>query len=246
MKKLLTCAALLAVCAPAFTAEVESSNIVGYQKITLPENRMTIIGNQFQVVGGGAINIQDVTPNENFDVDGEDWLRTYDPLTGVYTSVIFLSEDNCGVEGGAWCDDNAEPVDFEINNGQGVWCKTVHADSKVSFAGEIASVNTISLPVNRMTIVCNPLPMAVNIQDIAPNENFDVDGEDWLRTYNPLTGVYTSVIFLSEDNCGVEGGAWCDDNAEPVDFDIAAGQGFWVKSVHEDAALTFPTLPTAN
>jgi len=242
-KQLVAMAALaLLVALPARAAEVVSSNIVGYHKMDLPENAMTIIGNQFKEIGGDSINIQDVKPNENFDVDGEDWLRTYDAETFTYTSVIFLSEENCGVKGGAWCDDNAEPVDFDIKNGQGVWIQSVHADATVTFAGEVNTNTTINLPENAMTIVCNPLPMAVNIQDIVPNENFDVDGEDWLRTYDAETFKYTSVIFLSEENCGVKGGAWCDDNAEPVDFDIEVGQGFWIQSVHPDAAISFPTL----
>ncbi len=246
MKKLMTLAALVAACAPAFTAEVTSSNTVGYQKIDLTPNRMQIIGCQFVGLNAdGVINIQDVIPNENFDVDGEDWIRTYDPILGEYTDASFLSEDNCSVEGCAWCDNGWNPVDFDIENGQGLYIKSVHSNSKVLFAGEVATNLTVSLPVNRMTIVCNPLPIAINVQDIVPNANFDVDGEDWLRVYNPVTGQYTSAIFLSEDNCSVEGGAWCNDGWNPVDFDIAAGEGFWIKSVHQNSAITFPTPEAA-
>ena len=139
-KQLVAMAALaLLVALPARAAEVVSSNIVGYEKITVPVNSQDIVGIQFQGIGlGGVIDIQQIT-TEGWDGEGADWIKIYDPNTSRYTTAYYIGEDAGGVYdedgnelGPGWGDDNAVAVDIEIKAGQGFWVKS-EAGGKLVF-----------------------------------------------------------------------------------------------------------------
>ena len=124
---------------PARAAEVVSSNIVGYEKITVPANKMDIVGIQFQDVGvNGVIDIQQITA-EGWDGEGADWIKIYDPDTSRYVTAYYMGEEAGGVYdedgnalGPGWADDNQVAVDIEIKVGQGFWVQS-EAGGKLVF-----------------------------------------------------------------------------------------------------------------
>ena len=61
MKKLMF--AIAAAAAGTVLADVSSANVVGYQTVTIPAQQQTMIGVQFQGIGGESISVQDLFPD---------------------------------------------------------------------------------------------------------------------------------------------------------------------------------------
>ena len=61
MKKLMF--AIAAAAAGTVLADVSSANVVGYQTVTIPAQQQTMIGVQFQGIGGESISVQDLIPD---------------------------------------------------------------------------------------------------------------------------------------------------------------------------------------
>jgi len=248
--------------APARAAEVVSSNIVGYEKINVPVNSQDIIGIQFQNVGGdGSLSIQNIK-TEGFGDWGDDWIKVYDPSTSRYTTARFYGEDAGGVYlddtydedtklASGWGDTDQIAVGLTLDAGQGVWTQA-ESGGKVIVSGEVTSGNTVSVPVNSMTLVANPLPMSVNIQKIK-TEGYGDWGDDWIKVYDPSTSLYTTARYYGEDAGGVYlddtydedtklASGWGDTDQIVVNLTIEAGQGFWTQA-ENGGILTFPALP---
>jgi hypothetical protein len=130
----------------ASAAEVTSDNVVGYSKIALPANAMTIVGNQFQNISSTAINIQDIKVDENFDTWGGDWIKFWDSSTYQYQEAYYFGEDADGVFaddtyeetlGAGWGDADQIIIDIDIDVGQGFWVQSVNG-------GDIVFPNPIS------------------------------------------------------------------------------------------------------
>ena len=239
-----------------------SSNIVGYEKITVPVNSQDIIGIQFQNVGGdGSLSIQNIK-TEGFGDWGDDWIKVYDPSTSRYTTARFYGEDAGGVYlddtydedtklASGWGDTDQIAVGLTLDAGQGVWTQA-ESGGKVIVSGEVTSGNTVSVPVNSMTLVANPLPMSVNIQKIK-TEGYGDWGDDWIKVYDPSTSLYTTARYYGEDAGGVYlddtydedaklASGWGDTDQIVVNLTIEAGQGFWTQA-ENGGILTFPALP---
>ena len=256
MKKLMTLAALVAACAPAFTAEVTSSNTVGYQKIAIPQNSMDIIGVQFQKVGGGAQSAQDLIP-EGYSAYGTDWIMVYDHATSAYTKAyywgaaadggVYESADAEEPLGPGWGDGNQNVLDIDLADGRGFWTQAV-AGGTLLVAGEVAT-DAITIPKNSMTIVTSTYPGALSIQDIVPTGYSDY-GTDWIMVYDRTTSTYTKAyywgaaadggVYESADAEEPIGPGWGDGNQNVINITLSAGQGFWTQCV-TGGSLAFPS-----
>ena len=249
----------LLVALPARAAEVVSSNIVGYSKLQAPANKMVIVGNQFKKVGdnNAVLNIQDIKP-DSFNPDGSDWLNFWDPANG-YTMVYWWGDPDDGIYdpsdteyenslGVGWGTADQFKVDFDVNVGRGFWAQSVEGGTVVD-AGEVPSSTSVPVSANTMDLVCNPLPMAVNLQKIVP-EGFSPDGSDWINVWDSENG-YTMIYWWGDPEDGIYdpsdteydnslGVGWGTADQFKVDRTIKIGEGFWVQSV-TGGTLTFPT-----
>ena len=106
--------------APAWGAEVVSSNIVGYKKVTLTTG-YNMLSPMFTYVNGGEKAIPDIFAEDDFvaaDTDGEaDSIYLWED--GGYTKTYFFSSD----AGDAWSDaeDGFDETDDTIPAGLGFW-----------------------------------------------------------------------------------------------------------------------------
>ena len=261
MNKTTLMAVALATClgyVPADAAEVVSSNIVGYQKITVPQNAMTILGVQFKTVGSDdSVSLQSFAP-ANYAENGTDWIKVYDPMTGRYTQAYYWGEsadggvyENADAEeplGPGWGDVEQNVVDIDVATGQGFWTQSVSGGT-LTVAGEVTADNSITIPANAMTIVTPTYPGAVSIQDIVPTD-YAENGTDWIKVYDPSTGRYTQAYYWGEsadggvyENADAEeplGPGWGDVEQNIINLTIQPGQGFWTQSV-SGGTLTFPS-----
>ena len=131
MKKLIAIA-LMASLAPAWGAEVVSSNIVGYQKLDL-RNGFTIVGSQFVNVGADTKNIQELVAPDT-DMVGLDASLNFQTELRVWSGTGYDiygwdSEGDPEVAGSdhKWVNGDLQVVDVTIPMGQGFWIKSTTA-----------------------------------------------------------------------------------------------------------------------
>ena len=253
MKKTLIAIALAAAVVPAWGEAVVSSNIVGYEKIEVPVNKMDIVGVQFQGVGTNVVDIQSITVEE-WDGYGSDWIKIYNPTSYTYTTAYYWGDDMGGVSdedgnelGPGWGDVDQIAINMSLQSGQAIWTQS-EAGGKFVVSGEVTTDNAVEVPVNKMTLVANPLPMTISLQDIRVN-GWDGYGSDWIKIYNPATYTYTTAYYWGDDMGGVSdedgnelGPGWGDVDQIAIEADIEVGQGFWVQS-EAGGSLIFPAIP---
>lgn len=242
MKRTLTLLAILAAIGPAWGAEVVSSNIVGYEKITLSPG-LNMIGNQFVAVGGTAFkNINDMFVDSSQITAGADDGEADSILrwTGNgYGEVYYYDDLDVAWES---VDDPGVAAETTFAPGEGVWYKCAAEQAiTTTLAGEVPSGETYTVQIQPgLNFVANPYPMG-----ICPNTaNFSVEGivagaDDGeadsilMWTGSGYGNIYyyddLDVAWESVDNPGV---AIDEAILEPA-------KGFWYKHQGEGATITF-------
>ena len=102
-----------------------------------------------------------------------------------------------------------------------------------------------------MTLVGNPLPMEVSLQDITVS-GYSEQGVDWIKIYDPTTSRYITArywgisadggVYESADADEPIGPGWGDAQQNIIRATISVGQGFWTQS-EEGGKLIFPPIP---
>lgn len=208
MKKLIMTAAVVA-CAAVVTAQtVTSANIVGYSKNS--------------AVGSGAIDI--VSPQF---LAGDVGMTIADAFSGVTEGAVVYKWNGAGYdvatfyEGFGWFDAGFNPKDdVLIAQGEAVWLQGGASTVDVITSGEVPMADSItnSLAVASISMVANPYPVAMTIDDI------------------PLTNISEGDIIYLWNGSGYvvatyyAGFGWFDAGFNPLGTTpIAVGQGFWLQ-----------------
>ena len=249
MKKTFIALALAASVAPAWAAEVVSSNIVGYQKVTLAANNDTMLAPMFTYVGGGEKSIPDIFEENDFvsaDTDAEaDYISLWED--GGYSRTYFFSSD----AGDAWssADDGFDETTEGLQTGLGFWFYSrSDTDKSVTLAGEVPSTNiVVDIAADNYTMLANPFAAPLPIKSIVPaNGDFtpaDTDAEaDYISLWED--GGYSRTYFFSSD----AGDAWssADDGFDETDDTIPAGLGFWFYRRGEAMKIVLPVPYTVS
>ena len=248
-KTLVAMAALaLLIGVPARGAEVISSNVVGYNKVTLTPG-WNMLGSQFLNVGGMVQDVQDLTAKASLaGIDA----TTYEFHTELYVwngggyETYGWSDDDDGTDidwdesNSKWLDLKQENiVSFPVANGTGFWVKT-DAAGEIMFAGEVCSSNSVTQRTSvGFNMLSNPYPMALDVQKI---QTVDLPGIDE-SSYEFHTELYVwngggyQTYGWSDADDGTDidweesNSKWLDLKQENiVDVTIPVGGGFWVKS----------------
>ena len=263
MKKLMTLAALVAACAPAFTAEVTSSNTVGYQKITLAANKMDILGQSFKTIGENTTSVQAIDVAGDFSQVGGDWIMVWDDEAETYTRLYYWGASVDGVFtddtyttslGAGWGDPGQIVVDLNVNPGRGFWGNAENGGT-IILKGEVPTSGEISAEANKMKLVVNPYPVDTDIQTIGVGGNFSQVGGDWIMVWDSENETYTRLYYWGASVDGVFtddtyttslGAGWGDPGQIVIRHTIPAGHGFWVNA-ENGGSLVFanPMAPAA-
>ena len=215
---------------PAQAAEVVSSNIVGYQKVTLAANNYTLLAPMFTYVGGGEKAIPDIFEEDDF-VSGEsggqaDYIDIWED--GQYSRTYFFSSD----AGDAWSsgDDGFDETTDELETGIGFWFfSRSDSDKTVTLAGEVSTSDVIvDISADNYTLLANPFAAPLPIKSIVAVEGEFTAGEsggqaDYIDIWED--GQYSRTYFYSSD----AGDAWSsgDDGFDETEETVLPGQGFW-------------------
>ncbi len=228
---------------PARAAEVVSSNVVGYQKVTLAANNYTMLAPMFNNVGGGEKAIKNIFEEDDF-VSGEvstsaDCIYLWED--GEYTRTYFFSSD----ANDAWSDaqDGFDETTDSLQTGLGFWFYSrSDSDKTVTLAGEVPTTNiVVNIAADNYTMIANPFAAPLPIKSIVPATGEFTSGEvstsaDCIYLWED--GGYTKTYFFSSD----AGDAWSDaqDGFDETDATINPGLGFWFLRRGEAMKVTLP------
>ncbi len=229
---------------------------------------MTICGNQFQYVGDTAIDLQDIK-GVGLAETGLDSIKIWDASSRTYMEAIYWGDSMDGVFddvnntpddyeddialGAGWGDAYQTALHAELVPGQGFWMMSTTGGA-VQFSGEVTTNNKVKLPKNAITLVCNTLPMAIELQDIK-GEGLAETGLDSIKIWDASSRTYMEAIYWGDSMDGVFddvnntpddydddielGAGWGDAYQTALHADIAVGQGFWMMST-TGGTVVFP------
>ena len=137
MKKTLTLLAIMAAIGPAWAADVVSSNVVGYNRVTLASG-YSLLGSQFLLVGGQTADMSQLMSSVS--------LTGMDVDSGTFNSELMLwngvGYDTYGWSGNVgdpdydnkWLDEGTwAPASATLEVGQGCWIKS-DAQATITFS----------------------------------------------------------------------------------------------------------------
>ena len=251
--------------APAWAADVVSSNIVGYSKLNLA-NGFTMVGSAFLTAGGAdTVSIQDIKASglAGFDWDNfepGDTLLFWDAAQQMYPTTLYYTGDvqtetmtNMGVTAGEWFDmDTFAPAAIELSNGDAFWIVGSTANATVTLLGEVPTNAPAVTLVSGFNMVANPYPKAAGINDIISTSGlvgFDWDNfepGDTLMIWDAAQQMYPTTLYYTGDvqtetmtNMGVTAGEWFDmDTFTAAATEIPVGGAFWIVTAN-GGTLTF-------
>ncbi len=234
MKKLVTAFAACAL-AGLVNAQVESVNIVGYQKIDLPTGYKMATWT-FVPVGsdGTAIRLGDIVPT-NFDGNNGDMIQFFN-LNGAGS----VSTTATYYEDYGWCNylDETEMLDdMTIPLGTGMFVASSQANVSFTVAGEVV-LDSFQLNVaSGYTVVGNSSPVAITLGDITP-VNFDGNNGDMGQIF-AASGAVSATVTYYEDY------GWCnylDETEMKDDMVLNPGDAIFFTCTLSGASFTFPNV----
>jgi subtilase family serine protease len=195
-------------CAGIVSAQVYSSNIVGYAKKSLPAGSFQIVSPQFLQSGGGAMTL-----GEAF-AGAADQSVVFAWTGSGYTTYTYFA-------GYAWYDGAFNVADgVVINAGAAVWLKGGSSAATPIMAGEVEGGASVSVNITAgFNLIANPYPVALALGDI---DTAGLTDQDVIFAWNGA-GYDTYTYFA--------GYAWYDGAFNVADgVEIAVGDGFWLKA----------------
>jgi hypothetical protein len=236
MKKTAMIAAVLA--AMAFTAQaadVYSSNIVGYTKLTVPAG-LSLSGGQFQTVGGEELDISAIVPEAGF-VEG-DALRFWNG-SGYQTIAYFntlYDPDTWATLGPGWGDNNQYPADRLIDLGEGFWVQCFNGGT-LTISGEVGTNTVVTAPAG-LSLVVNTSPAAFDIADLQVTGFVEGDALRFWNGSGYQTIAYFNTLY-DPDTWANLGPGFGDNNQYPAEKTVGVGEGFWAQCFN-GGTITFP------
>ena len=233
---------------PARGAEVISSNIVGYNKITLHPG-MNMIGGLFQGVGTGeALSLNGQFANDatvstaGGGADEADTIMTFDALTQNYNPAYYFYYEDGGSEeeNNKWIDPfTDEPTDDSVSEGSGGWYRNRSSSTiQLQMTGEVPTNRTYQVTLYPgMNFVVNPYPAPIAMNGTSftvtgVTAGGGADEADTIMTFNASTQNYNPAYYFYYEDGGSdeENNKWIDPfTDEPTDDTLDPGIGFWYR-----------------
>ena len=247
--------------APAWAAEVVSSNIVGYEKVNLVTG-FNMVGVQFVQVGTqSALPLSSATQLDasmaGFNEDGE-----YATYIKIYESGKYETYGWSGSSGTEYLEDETldnkwlnsdyeEPEGETMDKGAAAWI-IAEKGGTMTVSGEVPSTETVEASIaSGFNMVANPYPGTVKVADFGVLDSsfagFDEDGNfaNSLKVY--ADGKYTT--FGWSGSSGTEfledptlDNKWLNSDYEETDDTVDFGHGVWI--IAEKAGKITFTSPT--
>ena len=256
------------VALPAWAAEVYSSNIVGYQKLSTVAG-LNLIGVQFQAIGGAGVSDLNSTMTPSglvgFDWEngeGGDQLYVWDQEGQYYATIYTYAGDSVPSEiseelgydlSGKWMDNDMLPIAEPPSLGDGLWIESTAVSAEIVVSGEVNTNSVTKSVIPGLNLVANPFPKALNVNDATYSGlvGFDWEngeGGDQLYVWNQEEQYYSTIYTYAGDSVPEEiteelgydlSGKWMDNDMLPVEEPIPVGGAIWIESTAENGTVTF-------
>ena len=244
--------------APAWGAEVVSSNIVGYNKLTL-SNQYNLLGSQFVNVGKDIKDINELFDKNNtlpgLDDEGEfqTTLRIWDGSAYAYYGWLD-ADDGTNNEVPEWnsswiLNDMTDQASFDVPDGEGFWVIIPKQSSaSVTMSGEVIEGDSVTKPVKAgFNLMSNPFPAELDIQKIQSTDLLGLDDEGEFQTTLRIWdgSAYEYYGWLdADDGTNNEVPEWNShwilyDMTDVASAKIGIGKGFWIVSPNASGNITF-------
>ena len=227
-------ATILAI-VPAGAAEVVSSNIVGYQKLSIPANGYALLANPFTVVGsdGETFPINDMfsddvgQSNGGMNAGAADQIQPWNTVAQGYSVTYYFSSRI-----NKWALGNPNtPTTAALNPADGYWYYNKGSSPiTLTVSGEVATNEVAVTLVPGYTLVCNPFPVALPLNGdsidwatAGAHGGMNAGAADQIQPWNTEAQGYTKTYYFSSRIS-----KWALGNPNTATTEsIEPGEGFW-------------------
>ena len=231
--------------APAWANEVVSSNIVGYEKISLTADKFVMSAAQFEVVGGGGGTLSDLFSATDIPFGTEVRLLNEKGQYEMFTYLEEAYDEDLDDYVPGWANGDEYLVSDPVSIGTGFWVSSPE-NYNLTQSGQVATDGTVTLTLTAgmFQMIADPFPEGFNPNAVTWG-NLEYGTE--IRVLN-AQGQYVFYTYLEEaydEDLDDYVPGWADGDEYLVKANIAnEGQGFWIKS---DTATTITfSNPTAK
>ena len=217
-------------------ADVQSSNVVGYNTTTLLPNDYTMFGVQFENVSGGGVRLGDLTGNffgGGSAADADNILVWEDGVYTVYYYGVWNDPENPDWDN-LWYDaEDADASDVTIPAGTACWyLRRSAASASLTVSGAVkVTPTTKTILANDYTMFSNPYPTAISFKDLTIASPFGggsaADADNILVWESGVYTVYYYGVWNDPDNPDWDN-LWYDaEDADASDVTIGTGLACW-------------------
>ena len=246
MKKLMIAMGAAALFGAVHADGIVSSDIVGYATDNLTGGKFNMAGMVFNAVGGGAIDLNEMTfpgvTGSDFQ-ETSDQIQVWNPATSKYTIYYYYYESPTSTDNGWYGTLDEETT---LPAGTAFWYKAKAGDGKqMTQSGAVESDVDVSFDLTggKFNMVINPYPSAIDLNDSTTVEFVNATGSDFQETsdqiqvWNPATSKYTIYYYYYESPTSADNGWYGTLDEDAV---LPAGTAFWYKAkAGTDKAITF-------
>ncbi len=225
---------------------IVSSDIVGYATDSLASGNYTMGGMVFSAVGGGAIDLNEMTfegvTGSDFDATSDNIL-VWNPATSGYTTYYYYYDASAPEDNGWYGTLDEETT---LPAGTAFWYRAKAGEGKsMTQSGAVESDTDVSfdLASGNYTMVINPYPTATDLNNTASVEFAGVTGSDFDATsdnilvWNPATSGYTTYYYYYDASAPEDNGWYGTLDEETT---LPAGTAFWYRAkVGTGKGITF-------
>ena len=226
--------------APAWAAEVVSSNIVGYQKVELQPG-FNFVAPQF------TVDLQSIRLDvADEDATGADSISIMDEGGNPLATYFWSPAEWFGGDKSGWVDgDTGTLAETSLDNGLSVLLDSADT-ATVTVSGEVSSTDSMVISQAGFNFVGNSTPVTIDIQDIQIDiSDEDATGADSISILDEGGNPLATYFWSPAEWFGGEKSGWVDgDTGSLAEVDLAPGQGVLVDASDEGITITVPTALT--
>lgn len=232
MKKLMFTAAVAAGLV-AFGDGLESVNTVGYGQNVLREG-YSLVAAQFTGTGNTALSLDGLTAVGD-DTSDNVTLSTVDEFG---TPVATYAWNDWAAANPCWVDDSFVPVeDITVTAGMAFWTSGSSDGQAVMSAGEVGLSDVVVILREGYTLVGNPFPVSVALQDIVAGGDEASDNV----TLSTIDEYGTPIVTYAWNDWAAAEPCWVDESFVPVEsVTFAPGVGLWTSGSNDTQFIRIP------
>ena len=212
---------------------IESANIVGYGQNSLRFG-YCLMTPQFVGVGGNQIALDALTASGT-DASDNVVLSTVDEYG---TAVDSYSWNDWALSSACWINDSYEKIEgVTVVPGMAFWTSGSDASQVIQSAGEVGTSDVVVNLRFGYTLVGNPFPVDVALQDIVAGGDEASDNV----TMSTIDEYGTAIDTYSWNDWALDSACWINDSYEKIEgVSIAPGVGLWTSGSNSSQYIRIP------